>query len=409
MVAMRAMEIMVMVQKDSNTHTSISGMTRVLCQSIVVCIVALVMAACGSYEGEEFDPSDRSMAVSFGRGQMGYDLGASTVLRVRQEEGEHTPGTKAEDGYRWYSPKMHPTTMGMWASCDGEQIWNNLQHTYANNGDKWEYSKPLGWGNDLKYTDWTEDARYEFCCYMPYAASGVTYRNKILTIANQPLITADADKAQRYYITHDLLHANGSGPGQDRQGNRICPSKMDLIYARYQLEFKLGTQMNQIRRFEITGIKVYDTAVKAQADFARDYDLKKDILTEVVGSTASSSKKVLLTGTLRINAQDNSSWLPYCSDGTSSSAGSTPSYFYILKGHTLEHIRLDITYNVYDLAGAMTRQNVTSSLTLSIRQDGQGNFTTTGHHTVNRIQIQIVPSYLYVLSENDDPNTLIID
>lgn len=385
-----------MVQKDSNTHTSIFGMARVLCQSIMVCIVALLVVACGNYEGEEFDPSDRSMAVSFGRGQMGYDLGASTVLRVRQEEGEHTPGTEADDGYRWYSHEMHPTTMGMWASCNGEQIWDNLQHTYANNGDKWEYSKPLGWGNDLKYTDWTEGASYEFCCYMPYAAIGVTYRNKILTIADQPLITDDAGQAQRYYITHDLLQANGSGPGQDRQGNRICPSKMDLIYARYQLEFKLGTQMNQIRRFEITGIKVYDTAAKAQANFARNYSAKRDVLTGV-GSTASSLEKVSLTGTLRINAQDNPTWLPYS------------SYFYILKGHTLEHIRLDITYNVYDLAGTMTRKNVTSSLTLSIRQDGQGNFTTTtGHHTVNRIQIQIVPSYLYVLSENDDP-TLIID
>lgn len=405
MIAVRAMEIMVMVQKDSNTHTSISGMTRVLCQSIVVCIVALLVVACGNYEGEEFDPSDRSMAVSFGRGQMGYDLGASTVLRVRREEVEHN---KVEDGYCKYSPDHHPTTMGMWASCNDEQIWDNLQHTYANNGDKWEYSKPLDWGNDLKYTDWTEDARYEFCCYMPYAASGVTYSNNILTIANQPLITADAGQAQRYYITHNLLQANGSGPGQDRQGNRICPSKMDLIYARYQLEFKLGTEMSKIRRFEITGIKVYDAAVKANADFSRNYSAKKDVLTEV-GSTDSSSAKVSLTGTLRINAQDNSSWLPYCSDGTKDSAGSTPSYFYILKGHTLEHIRLDITYNVYDLADTMTRKNVTSSLTLSIRNGETGNFSTTGHHAVNRIQIQIVPRYLYVLSENDDPNTLIID
>lgn len=403
MIAVRAMEIMVMVQKDFNTHTSISGMARVLCQSIVVCIVALLVVACGNYEGEEFDPSNRSIAVSFGRGQMGYDLGSSTVLRVRREEVEHN---KVEDGYYKYSPDHHPTTMGMWAHHNGAEIWSNLRHLYANNGDKWYYNPAL-LGNDPQKTDW-QPGSYEFCCYMPYAESGVSYSDKILTIANQPLITANADTAQHYYITHDLLQADGSGPGQDRQGNRICPSKMDLIYARYQLEFKLGAEMSKIRRFEITGIKVYDTAAEAQADFSRNYSAKKDVLTEV-GSTASSSAKVSLTGALCINAQDNSSWLPYCSDGTKDSAGSTPSYFYILKGHTLEHIRLDITYNVYDLAGTMTRKNVTSSLTLSIRNGETGNFSTTGHHAVNRIQIQIVPRYLYVLSENDDPNTLIID
>lgn len=386
-----------MAQKDSKATATAAGMGQALCRWLMICMAGLLAVAC-SNDNDEGSTEGEGITVAFNQGLMGYDLGSSHVLRAPRRVDDHEPGTEAEDGYRWYSPDMHPTTLGMWADCDGEEIWSNLCHNYANGGNKWTYAQLPAWGNDRKYTDWQKGSSYEFCCYMPYEPSGVTYSSGVLTIANQQLITNSADLAQHYYITHDLLHANGSGEGLNRAGNRICPEKMDLIYARYQVEFKLGAKMSQIRKFRIKGIDIYDTVAPAMAKFARNYNAKKDIVTGT-GTALSSAAKVNLAGDLTINAQDDSQWLKY---GT--------GYFYVLKGASLEHVRMDITYDVYDLDGAITRQNVKSSIDLTIREDGLGNFTATGHHAVNRIQIQIVPRYLYVMSENDDNiPTLVID
>lgn len=75
---------------------------------------------------------------------------------------------------------------------------------------------------------------------------------------------------------------------------------------------------------------------------------------------------------------------------------------YVCPNQSIDDIALRVTYNVYDTAGEPTRENVTAENSI-IRLGG--NLEAGKNYN---LYIKIVPSYLYVLSDNDMESSFVI-
>lgn len=75
---------------------------------------------------------------------------------------------------------------------------------------------------------------------------------------------------------------------------------------------------------------------------------------------------------------------------------------YVCPNQPIDDIALRVTYNVYDTAGELTRENVTAENSI-IRLGG--NLEAGKNYN---LYIKIVPSYLYVLSDNDMESSFVI-
>ena len=65
---------------------------------------------------------------------------------------------------------------------------------------------------------------------------------------------------------------------------------------------------------------------------------------------------------------------------------------------------MSVTYDVYDKKGALTRENVMAENSiLKLKKES----ITAG--TNYKLNIQVVPTYLYILSDNDEESVLIIE
>lgn len=79
-------------------------------------------------------------------------------------------------------------------------------------------------------------------------------------------------------------------------------------------------------------------------------------------------------------------------------------YFYLCPAQSTANLKMTVTYDVYDEKGEMTRKDVTADNAILKLKNGQ-----LAAGTNYRLYIQVVPTYLYVLSDNDEESVLQID
>lgn len=75
--------------------------------------------------------------------------------------------------------------------------------------------------------------------------------------------------------------------------------------------------------------------------------------------------------------------------------------FYLCPAQSTANLKMTVTYDVYDKSGAVTREDITADnaiLKLNTLQAG----------TNYKLYIKVVPTYLYVLSDNDEASVLVI-
>lgn len=79
-------------------------------------------------------------------------------------------------------------------------------------------------------------------------------------------------------------------------------------------------------------------------------------------------------------------------------------YCYLCPNQLTENLKMRVTYDVYDTANALTRENAVAENQIK-RLTGQ----TISAGTNYKLNIQIVPTYLYSLSDNDEESLVIND
>ena len=107
--------------------------------------------------------------------------------------------------------------------------------------------------------------------------------------------------------------------------------------------------------------------------------------------------------TVTLTSFDNES-SPMVLDKNADAKGEARSteYFYLCPAQSVESLKMKVTYDVYDKAGTVTRENVTADNAILKLKNGQ-----LAAGTNYRLYIQVVPTYLYVLSDNDEPVLII--
>lgn len=326
-------------------------------------VLVLLMAGCTS----EFDEFETGVKVEF------------TTPYLQDMEIQ----TKAPSGYG--STIQGSTTMGVFVS----DMQNESTVTY--NGSSWESSLKL------------DPATYNIYSYIP-KRNGVTFSDNVITFTNVPFIMAEeillSSGAVAETVTKDETPS-------DKTGNLVKNSysikvesaedtknyvtfMMDRVMAKVILNFKVHEKYSNIRT-----IKIKEVTLKPAAG---DYQSVNIACTMNDGSEISYSRS---PG----SAVDNIVSFSITDDGLvlDNTSAKRAGVFYSVPG-VQNNVVMTVKYDVYDKAGTLVRENQTVTNS-SIKLIGSGTLERAKEYTLN---VNIVPTYLYSLSDTDKESVMLV-
>ena len=302
--------------------------------------------------------------------------------------------SKTENVTRSYSlENPHPATMGVFGYHDlsgvtinkaNYIIFNNKKVSYNEDG-AWTYSPVRFWP---EYSDFNS---FDFFGYMPYVDGGatLTYFDRGYTLSFNATLTTTAIKegTNLPLICHFPHHKDAPG--------KIVNFDMDQTTTGFQLKFKLGTKMSNVREFEITKVVVSGN-IPYKGKISRTYTCddngvwKKDVTAPIVWSNVEAQNMEL-----KITNEDGNLSL---SDDTFHEWGSP---FFAIPVESFAPT-IKVTYNVKVAdKGTVTRENVTNSIIFN--KTNFANLKKQGltPGKINSLEIAIVPDHLYILADDD--------
>ena len=227
-----------------------------------------------------------------------------------------------------------------------------------------------------------ETGAYNFYGYAP-KIDNATFVNstKTLTI---PSIPALYDK--------DLVVINPCSETVvkgDIGTQKTVPLKMDHLLAKITPCFYLNSEYAELR-----GIKI------KEVEFFFD---SAPIYTATISYTNSDYSTAWSTPSSTSNKK---SVVPYKKDDSKLTNLPTTAteygHFYIVPQQSAANLKMKVTYDVYDKSGILTRGGVTAINQIK----NLPNSINAG--TNYKLKIQVIPTYLYVLSDNDQSSVLVI-
>lgn len=330
--------------------------------SLLVTLV-LLMAGCAS----EFDEFETGVKVEF------------TTPYLQDMEIQ----TKAPSGYG--STVSGSTSMGVFVS--GMQ--NESTVTY--NGSSWESSLKL------------DPARYNIYSYIP-KRNGVTLRGNVITFTNVPFIMAEEILLSSGAVAETV--AKNDTP-TDKTGSLVkneysinveshedtknyVTFMMDRVMAKVILNFKVHENYSKIRT-----IKIKEVTLKPAAG---NYQSVNIACTMNDGSEISYSRSPgsAVDNIVSFSITDDRLVL----DNTSAKRAGV---FYSVPG-VQNNVVMTVKYDVYDKAGTSVRENQTVTNS-SIKLIGSGTLERAKEYTLN---VNIMPTYLYSLSDTDKESVMLV-
>lgn len=326
-------------------------------------VLALLMAGCTS----EFDEFETGVKVEF------------TTPYLQDMEIQ----TKAPFGYG--STVSGSTSMGVFVS--GMQ--NESTVTY--NGSSWESSLKL------------DPATYNIYSYIP-KRNGVTFSGNVITFTNVPFIMAEeillSSGAVAETVTKDETPSDKTGSlvknsysikvESAEDTKNYVTFMMDRVMAKVNLNFKVHEKYSKIRT-----IKIKEVTLKPAAG---NYQSVNIACTMNDGSEISYSRS-------QGSAVDNIVSFSITDDGLvlDNTSAKSAGVFYSVPG-VQNSVVMTVTYDVYDKAGTLVRadQTVTNS---SIKLINTGTLERAKEYTLN---VNIVPTYLYSLSDTDKESVMLV-
>ena len=288
----------------------------------------------------------------------------------------------------------HPATMGVFGYFDLDEntitkgnytIFKNKQVNYQEQGDwSWTYSPVRYWPEFSSAND------FDFFGYMPYVSGAtLTYYDKGYTLSfNAALSVENIKEGTNLPLICNQPH-HKDAPGE------IVKFAMDQTTTGFQLKFKLGTKMSNVREFEITKVEVLGQ-IPNKGKISRTYTCNEDGTWKanqnppIVWSNVTTTEMTLdilnEKGSLRLFDDEFHEW-------------GNP-FFVIPVENFAPTIR--VTYNVKVADnGTVTRENVMK--TIVFNKDNFANLKKQGlmPGKINSLEIAIVPDHLYILADED--------
>lgn len=290
-----------------------------------------------------------------------------------------------------------PDNIGVFAFGDGANttyifrnqkvLWRNGEE-YLSNPFRWDYgTDPVDvWpytteaGGSVQ-RPW-ENMRYRFFAYSPWTLSdyvSVTAENytgfSTFTWSNIPGFTDDD-----YVLSNEISDVDNRGGTFTSLGN-VMHFSLRHILSRIRFFFKVDERYNEIRRIKLNSVTVLTAGKVKTATF----NFKNDAWDEIVNwsdEELGDSDPVELTSMTGLDYQISTMY------------GEPFASVYVYPQDKFNEVKLKLDYTVYDRAGVETRHpQLENSVTLP-------DWELLGGYYYD-IKILVAPSYLYVLSDND--------
>lgn len=337
---------------------------------IIMSIPVLAFTACQSEDDMESPSNDKGMIM--------FSVDAEQVT------------SRAADGYEDYTTTNRPDNMGVWGyDSQNAEIFTNQKVTYSDS--KWTYSPTKYWA------EYASSTSFDFFAYMPQTTgASITNSGDSYTISFPVTIADGVTTNETALICHTPYHTEISG--------QTIPFQMDQTLTGFRVEFKLGDKMDEIRDFTITGVKIMGdkNVFASRGTVSRTYTYSNgwtagDITWSNTTTHPSSDPEVIVDGSnLVLNKTEFKAWENnfYAIPVTGFTPTIQVTYDVTLNGTT------DDSGNY--TAGTVTRTDVVSTIKLCKKNFSEYDESKAGSiGKITPIQIKIVPSYLYVLADED--------
>lgn len=217
--------------------------------------------------------------------------------------------------------------------------------------------------------------------------------NKTLTILNIPGLS-DKDmlviKPCSATVTSDDIS----------NGKKTISLQMDHLMAKITPYFYINSEYNKLRDIHIKNV-TFSLDVKDAKTFEANVAYNDDNLSYTTtwdASESTSAQEIPLF-------TDNSNTKNFLT--TSSTGAQSYGHCYIVPDQDVTNLKMTVTYDVYDKQQQPVRQNETATNKVVVKV----NSTTKTKLEAGKnykLKIQIIPTYLYVLSDNDESSVLVI-
>lgn len=329
-------------------------------------VLVLLMVGCAS----EFDEFETGVKVEF----------MAPYLQDLQIE------TKAPDGYS--GSISGSSSMGVFVG--GMQN----ESTITFNGSSWESSLKL------------DPAQYKIYSYIP-KRSGVslntTGSNPVMTFSGVPFITDQEILISSGAVAETVTEAGGTFTPSNKTGSLVkynysiqVESKentknyvtfmMDRVMAKVHLNFKVHEKYNAIRTIKIKKVTLQPTTTVDIACTLTDRDITYQ-RTSTQSATLSPLVYNHIGFKVEIDANDD---IPFAT-------------FYSVP-EVEGTIKMIVVYDVYDKSGTLIRENQEVS-NASIKLIETGTLARAKEYKLN---VNIVPTYLYSLSDTDKESVMLV-
>lgn len=232
-----------------------------------------------------------------------------------------------------------------------------------------------------------EAGSYWFYGLMP-KTDGASFNLANNTLSATGIPGLSTDNAMLIRIDEEE-HTNQTLDIEQDQKNATAYLKMDHLMAKVTPHFYINKAYNNVRTIKVKKVEFsIDNASKYTASIDYTNPVKP-----VVSWTSASTEKLSLT------AFENTSDAPALTTDKQAIG-----QFFLCPAQSVENLKMRVTYDVYDKKGALTRENVMAEN--SILKLKNESITAGTNYELN---IQVVPTYLYILSDNDEESVLIVE
>lgn len=274
----------------------------------------------------------------------------------------------------------------------GEYVSLNATHAAFNaaliisSGDTYSTTSMQWDGSSLSTNVRLEDGDYWFYGYMPWNDNAsFDLATKTLTIPNIPALSS----SDVMIIKAKQSTINAS--------NHSVALQMDHLMAKVTPYFYINEKYLNVRDIKITQVTLripqssgnnYTASIQYNKNDASNTSYTPNWSSQS-NSALEVSRSVALADAVNLPKER----------GNAISLGE----FYICPEQDISKLEMSVTYNVYDKKGNVTRSEVTATNTI-LR-----NYANLERATNYKLYIQVVPSYLYILSDNDEESVLTIN
>lgn len=245
----------------------------------------------------------------------------------------------------------------------------------------------MSWDDNSKLSAnlWLETGDYGFYGYAPQQIGAeFVNTNKTLTIPNIPgLSNTDflvINPCSATVTSEDLL-----------SGKKTVSLQMDHLMAKITPQFYINSDYNQLRDIRIKEVELFFESAPTYTATVTYTNTSYS----VAWPSGNTSAKTTVTAFSTTNPTDLTN------------AATAHGHCYIVPDQDITNLKMTVTYDVYDKQQQLVRQDATATNKVVVKVGGT---TKTQLEAGNnyKLNIQIIPTYLYVLSDNDESSVLVI-